>query len=224
MGESIIINYYLSHNTREPARKAGESEEDFFKRKEVEFNRHMEKCMSEAHKAWRISEENTHGVAGWKAAMVDFKSFCRGSSLITQINSIGDFQRIFHYNADKFLSEKARTEKDLFSGEELSEAREIAQAIYENQSQLPSYQRITSSLTYREKQELKRLLVHMKKRGYTVQDIVRLIPTYISEWVSDSGDVALIGGLTAPCGRPGYYTELTIDALIAEESKRKLDY
>ena len=64
----------------------------------------------------------------------------------------------------------------------------------------------------------------MKKRGYTVQDIVRLIPTYISEWVSDLGDVALIGGLTAPCGRPGYYTELTIDALIAEESKRKLDY
>lgn len=103
--KSFKKNKFFSHslNNGAEAPETGVSEEDFFKEKEKEFIKYWKQCLSDAHKSWRKSEEITHGIRDWDLAMNRFAYFCRGSAIITQINSLEDFQRIFHYKADKFL-------------------------------------------------------------------------------------------------------------------------
>lgn len=170
-----------SHKSAD-ALNEGESEDDFFDRKEKEFNDYKERCLSESHKSWRTCEENAHKIKGWRAAMRDYASFCRGSSFILQINSLVDFQRIFHYNAKKFLSDEALNECDvIFSEEEFRIANQILSTIKANQDNVVPYRRIDTP-TPNVRVEMKSLIDYMKRKGFTVDEVCNVIPGYLFDY------------------------------------------
>lgn len=171
---------FHSHNGAD-APQEGESEDDFINRKEEEFSEYKKNCLTKAYEKWRRDQEADKGIQSWKTALDDFEKFCRRSTFGTQINSMRDFQRIFEFNAKKFLSEKALTEKDIeFSEEERQIGNALYVAIRKNQSHVSNLNQLKEPLSYKDISQMKDVVTHIIEKGYDINEVIAVIPQYIN--------------------------------------------